>query len=84
VPPYKHEFLSKPATSRGSCAGRSATDSLRRGVDSPESIASLTIQPPEMSIASHGRPESSFVRVIEMRSPGKSSSEGISIHLLQR
>ncbi len=84
VPPYSKEFLSRPVISRISLAARRAILSLSSGVDSPDNIASFTIQPPAIKIASHGSPESSFVRTTEIKSPGNNSSEGTSTHLLSR
>ncbi len=57
-------------------------DSFNKGVDSPESIASLTIAEPSVKIKSHGIAESSPVLVIETKSPGNKSTVEISIHLL--
>jgi hypothetical protein len=55
-------FLSDPFISKISDPSRSSIDSLSRGVDSPDNIASFTIHVPRSRRRSHGIPESGFVR----------------------
>jgi hypothetical protein len=78
VPPNRTELRSAAAMSSSSCDGRSSIDSFKSGVDSPDSIASLTMQLPWTRSRSHGTPESSLLRMMDTRSPGSRSSDWIS------
>lgn len=91
VPPKSTLFLSAPVISRRSSESRSIIDSLPWGVDSPDSIASLTMQEPSIITISHGTAVSSVERtthyqpklLMEQISPGRSSSDSINCHPLR-
>lgn len=66
---------------------RSSIDSLSKGVDSPDSMASLTIHVPRRSKRSHGMPESGFVRTGRVVVSYLDSREALgqsSLHILAR
>ena len=62
VPLKRTAFLCAPSTSRFSEASKSCMDSFNKGVDSPESIASLTIQVPLIKSMSAGTVVSVWTR----------------------
>ncbi|KAH3669584.1 hypothetical protein OGATHE_002396 [Ogataea polymorpha] len=59
VPPCNRAFLSSPSGWYKSVSSLSLIDSFKSGVDSPESMASLTMQDPSRSTKSQGMERSS-------------------------
>lgn len=74
VPENRTLFLSEPFMSSESEPSLNSIDSLSKGVDSPESMASLTIHVPRRSRRSHGIPESGLVRTETSAEPQRNES----------
>lgn len=71
-------FLSVPFMSSLSAPSRSSTLSFSKGVDSPESMASLTMAVPRMRRRSQGMPESGLVRTASSASARKVETQKLS------